>query len=116
MFLQNLIARAPSANLPAMLVAQLLPFIKNLAAGKWSDEDILEDIQFVRDELETNFASLTWVVRGNYSDLYVTLYTGRMMSTLRNSPLVTCHGPQSMNQRSSGAKTRPDSTRGIMHN
>ncbi|KAI5983764.1 armadillo-type protein [Pisolithus albus] len=56
---QNLVTKAPSANLPAMLVSELLPFTKNLAAAKWSDEDILEDIQFVRDELERNFASLT---------------------------------------------------------
>lgn len=51
--------KAPSANLPAMLVAQLLPFSKNLVARKFSDEDILEDVQFVRDELERNFESLT---------------------------------------------------------
>ncbi|KAH7927742.1 ATPase V1 complex subunit H [Leucogyrophana mollusca] len=56
---RNLITKAPSANLPAMLVAELLPFSKNLSARKWSDEDILEDIQFVRDELESNFESLT---------------------------------------------------------
>ena len=41
-----------------MLVAQLLPFPKNLSACKFSDEDILEDVQFVRDELECNFESL----------------------------------------------------------
>ena len=58
---QNLITKAPSANLPAMLVAQLLPFAKNLSARKFSDEDILEDVHFVRDELTTNFQSLTWV-------------------------------------------------------
>ncbi|EIW85361.1 ATPase V1 complex subunit H [Coniophora puteana RWD-64-598 SS2] len=56
---RNLISKAPSANLPAMLVAQLLPFSKNLSTRKWSDEDILEDVQFVRDELENNFESLT---------------------------------------------------------
>ncbi|KAI6117610.1 ATPase V1 complex subunit H [Pisolithus croceorrhizus] len=55
---RNLVTKAPSANLPAM-VSELLPFTKNLAAAKWSDEDILEDIQFVRDELDRNFASLT---------------------------------------------------------
>lgn len=54
-------SKAPSANLPAMLVAQLLPFIKNLCTRKWSDEDILEDVQFLRDELDTNFQSLTLV-------------------------------------------------------
>ncbi|KAH9966492.1 ATPase V1 complex subunit H [Russula dissimulans] len=50
--LRNLVTKAPSANLPAMLVAQLLPFVKNLATRKWSDEDILED-------LEARFESLT---------------------------------------------------------
>jgi V-type H+-transporting ATPase subunit H len=43
-----------------MLVAQLLPFVKNLCARKFSDEDILEDVQFVRDELTLNFQSLTY--------------------------------------------------------
>jgi len=57
--LRNLVTKAPSANLPAMLVAQLLPFVKNLATRKWSDEDILEDVQFLRDELEARFESLT---------------------------------------------------------
>ncbi|KAN0075462.1 Armadillo-type fold [Tylopilus felleus] len=56
---RNLITKAPSASLAAMLVAQLLPFSKNLSARKFSDEDILEDVQFVRDELERNFESLT---------------------------------------------------------
>ena len=59
--LKNLVTKAPSANLPAMLVAELLPFVKNLAARKWSDEDILEDVNFLRDELEARFESLTCV-------------------------------------------------------
>jgi len=42
-----------------MLVCKLLPFVKNLAARKWSDDDILEDVQFLRDELNTRFQSLT---------------------------------------------------------
>jgi len=57
--LRNLVTKAPSANLPAMLVAQLLPFVKNLATRKWSDEDILDDVQFLRDELNARFESLT---------------------------------------------------------
>ncbi|KAG6854987.1 hypothetical protein C0991_009810 [Blastosporella zonata] len=56
---RNLVVKAPAANLPAMLVAKLLPFVKNLSTRKWQDEDILEDIQFLRDELNTNFQSLT---------------------------------------------------------
>jgi V-type H+-transporting ATPase subunit H len=56
---RNLVTKAPFQNLPAMLVARLLPFAKNLCGRKWSDEDIIEDVQFLRDELFTNFQSLT---------------------------------------------------------
>ena len=56
---QNLITKAPSQNLPSMLVAQLLPFAKSLANRKWTDEDVPEDIEFVRDELKERFDSLT---------------------------------------------------------
>jgi V-type H+-transporting ATPase subunit H len=44
-----------------MLVAKLLPYARNLATRKWSDEDIMEDIVFLRDELTTNFESLSYV-------------------------------------------------------
>ncbi|TFY70526.1 hypothetical protein EVG20_g2484 [Dentipellis fragilis] len=57
--LRNLVSKAPSANLPAMLVSELLPFCNNLATRKWSDEDIVEDVQYLRDELKTRFESLT---------------------------------------------------------
>ncbi|TFL07561.1 armadillo-type protein [Pterulicium gracile] len=56
---RNLVLKAPEKNLPAMLVAQLLPFVKNLATRKWTDEDILDDVQFLRDELTNNFQSLS---------------------------------------------------------
>ncbi|CAK5264865.1 unnamed protein product [Mycena citricolor] len=56
---RNLVVKAPSANLPSMLVAQLLPFVKNLCTRKWSDEDVVEDIQYLREELASNFQSLT---------------------------------------------------------
>ncbi|KDQ60593.1 hypothetical protein JAAARDRAFT_31557 [Jaapia argillacea MUCL 33604] len=56
---RNLVTKAPSANLPSMLVAQLLPFSKNLCSRKWSDDDVLEDVQFLRDELRARFDSLT---------------------------------------------------------
>jgi V-type H+-transporting ATPase subunit H len=42
-----------------MLVARLLPFVKNLATRKWSDDDIVEDVQFLKDELNARFQSLT---------------------------------------------------------
>ncbi|KAF8078172.1 armadillo-type protein [Lyophyllum atratum] len=56
---RNLVAKAPAANLPAMLVAQLLPFVKNLSTRKWQDDDVLEDVKFLRDELNANFQILT---------------------------------------------------------
>jgi hypothetical protein len=58
---QNLVTKAPSANLPAMLVAKLLPFVKHLCTRKWSDEDVIEDVQFLQDVLNENFQSLTYV-------------------------------------------------------
>lgn len=42
-----------------MLVAKLLPYVKNLSTRKWSDEEIVEDIEFLKGELTTNFESLT---------------------------------------------------------
>lgn len=59
-YIQNLVTKAPKENLPAMLVSQVLPFVKNLASRKWSDEDILEDVQFLKDELNARFQSLTY--------------------------------------------------------
>ncbi|PPQ64691.1 hypothetical protein CVT26_002781 [Gymnopilus dilepis] len=56
---RNLVSKAPAENLPAMLVCQVLPFVKNLAGRKWSDEDIIEDVTFLRDELNARFQSLT---------------------------------------------------------
>jgi V-type H+-transporting ATPase subunit H len=58
---QNLVTKAPAQNLPAMLVAQLFPFVKNLASRKWTDEDVPEDVTFLRDELNARFESLTLV-------------------------------------------------------
>ncbi|KZT56174.1 ATPase, V1 complex, subunit H [Calocera cornea HHB12733] len=56
---RNLVVKAPAANLPAMLVAKLLPFLQNLAGRKFSDEDIKEDVSFLKDELKAQFESLT---------------------------------------------------------
>lgn len=53
--------KAPAENLAAMLVVKLLPFMENLSSRKWSDSDILEDIDYVKERLQENFQSLTWV-------------------------------------------------------
>ncbi|KAG2225210.1 hypothetical protein INT45_009539 [Circinella minor] len=57
--LKNLVEKAPTENLAAMLVAKLLPFTENLSTRKWSDPDILEDIDYVKERLQENFQSLT---------------------------------------------------------
>ncbi|KAI7905870.1 ATPase V1 complex subunit H [Cokeromyces recurvatus] len=57
--LKNLVEKAPAQNLAAMLVAKLLPFTENLSTRKWSDADILEDINYLKERLEEDFQSLT---------------------------------------------------------
>ncbi|KAI8074348.1 ATPase V1 complex subunit H [Gilbertella persicaria] len=57
--LRNLVEKAPAQNLAAMLVTKLLPFTENLSTRKWSDTDILDDINFIKERLQENFQSLT---------------------------------------------------------
>ncbi|KAI9471850.1 MAG: ATPase, V1 complex, subunit H [Benjaminiella poitrasii] len=56
---RNFIVKAPTENMSSMLVSRLLPLCDHLATRKWTDQDIVEDIQFLRSELEKNFLSLT---------------------------------------------------------
>ncbi|KAI7862067.1 ATPase V1 complex subunit H [Spinellus fusiger] len=56
---KNLVEKAPTNNLAAMLVVKLLPFTENLRGRKWSDPDILEDIEYLVEKLQENFQSLT---------------------------------------------------------
>ncbi|KAI8584129.1 hypothetical protein K450DRAFT_168483 [Umbelopsis ramanniana AG] len=56
---RNLVEKQPESNLAAMLVAKLLPFTENLSTRKWSDTDIVEDIEYLKAELEENFHSLS---------------------------------------------------------
>ncbi|KAF8494498.1 ATPase, V1 complex, subunit H [Gautieria morchelliformis] len=56
---RNLVSRAPTQNLPAMFVVKLLPFVRNLAARKWSDDEVIEDIQYLNEELSAHFQDLT---------------------------------------------------------
>ncbi|SAM08884.1 hypothetical protein [Absidia glauca] len=57
--LRNLVEKAPAQNLAAMLVVKLLPFTENLSGRKWSDADILEDVDYLKERLQENFQSLT---------------------------------------------------------
>lgn len=42
-----------------MFVVRLLPFIQSLSDRKWSDEDIVEDIGYLKEELSTRLEGLT---------------------------------------------------------
>ncbi|KAF9385323.1 H(+)-transporting V1 sector ATPase subunit H [Mortierella sp. AD011] len=57
--LRNLAEKAPEANLAAMAAVKLLQFSENLSTRKWSDNDILEDVTYLKTELEENFHTLT---------------------------------------------------------
>jgi len=54
-----LVEKAPEANLAAMAAVKLLPFCENLSTRKWSDAEILEDVNYLKAELEENFHTLT---------------------------------------------------------
>ncbi|KAF9387662.1 H(+)-transporting V1 sector ATPase subunit H [Podila verticillata] len=57
--LRNLVEKAPEANLATMAAVKLLPFCENLSTRKWSDAEILEDVNYLKAELEENFQTLT---------------------------------------------------------
>ncbi|KAK3830591.1 MAG: armadillo-type protein [Linnemannia elongata] len=57
--LRNLVEKAPEANLAAMAAVKLLTFTENLSTRKWSDGEILEDVNYLKAELEENFQTLT---------------------------------------------------------
>ncbi|KAF8977479.1 H(+)-transporting V1 sector ATPase subunit H [Entomortierella lignicola] len=57
--LRNLVEKAPEANLAAMAAARLLTFTENLSTRKWSDSEILEDVTYLKAELDQNFQNLT---------------------------------------------------------
>lgn len=97
LLVKNLVTKAPSANLPAMLVAQLLPFAKNLCGRKWSDEDVVEDVQFLRDELQANFQSLTYVFVSftcSNADLTYMQHIRRVQLRTTIGPLILDPGPR----------------------
>ncbi|KAJ3016961.1 H(+)-transporting V1 sector ATPase subunit H [Thoreauomyces humboldtii] len=58
---KNMMLKAAQENMAAMIGNKLLNLCDTLAGRKWSDEDILEDLQYLREELTKNVANLsTW--------------------------------------------------------
>jgi V-type H+-transporting ATPase subunit H len=56
-----LIEKAPAQNMSAMLVAKLLPLTEHLATRKWTDQEMMEDIEFVKNELQQSFQRLGYM-------------------------------------------------------
>ncbi|WVO17514.1 hypothetical protein L204_105207 [Cryptococcus depauperatus] len=56
---KNLISIAPKQNLPSMFVTKLLPFVTSLQSRKYSDEEIIEDLDFLREELKTRLEGMS---------------------------------------------------------
>lgn len=42
-----------------MFVTKLLPFIVSLQSRKWSDEEIVEDLEYLKDELKSRLDGLS---------------------------------------------------------
>ncbi|GHJ88819.1 hypothetical protein NliqN6_5221 [Naganishia liquefaciens] len=57
--LRNLLNLAPSSNLNAMLVQKLLPLVKSFSTRKWSDDEVVDDIKYLKEELEGRLENLT---------------------------------------------------------
>lgn len=57
--IQNLLVHAPEQNLPSMFTTKLLPFVTSLQSRKWSDEEIVEDVDYLKDELTNRLEGLT---------------------------------------------------------
>ncbi|KAJ1021655.1 hypothetical protein NDA16_003791 [Ustilago loliicola] len=57
--LRNLLANAPEANAPVMLGAKCLTLSENLLSRKWSDEEIEEDLNYIKDQLSQKLKTMT---------------------------------------------------------
>ncbi|KAJ1961201.1 H(+)-transporting V1 sector ATPase subunit H, partial [Dimargaris xerosporica] len=59
--LKNLLVQAPQVNTPGMIVLKLPTFCDNLATRKWTDDDIKDDVDYIREDLTERLQKLsTW--------------------------------------------------------
>lgn len=71
--LRNLVEKAPSANAPALLGSRGLALMDSLAARKWSDEEIPEDVEAVRAVLAEKLKGMS-----TYDEYISELASGRL--------------------------------------
>lgn len=57
--LKNLLLVAPDVNVPSMVAAKLLTLVTSLSSRKWSDDDLIEDIDYLKVELKQRLEGLT---------------------------------------------------------
>lgn len=117
---RNLLTKAPDVNVGPMLAnGTLLPLIQNLAGRKWSDDEVKDDIEWLKDTLQEAKKKMTCVWRiiasvgSNGADDHSRAARG--MNTPRSSSLGSCGGPRRTPLTSSGAKTHQSSTTRITH-
>ncbi|RSH85316.1 H(+)-transporting V1 sector ATPase subunit H [Saitozyma podzolica] len=55
----NLLTIAPRQNLPAFFTAKVLPLVTALSSRNWSDDDLREDLNFLKTELHNRLEGLT---------------------------------------------------------
>ncbi|ORY31205.1 armadillo-type protein [Naematelia encephala] len=55
----NLLYIAPAQNIPSMFVSKLHPFVVSLQSRKWSDDEVVEDLDYLAGELKTRLDGLT---------------------------------------------------------
>lgn len=56
---RNLLAKAPEVNAPVMLGSKCLQLAENLLSRKWSDEEIEDDLQYIREQLAERLKFMT---------------------------------------------------------
>lgn len=55
----NLLAKAPDVNAPVMLGSKGLTLVENLLSRKWSDEEIEDDLEYIKTELSERLKTMT---------------------------------------------------------
>lgn len=57
--LVNLVKISPRMSIPVLISQSALPFVKTLSDRKWADEELIEDLQTLKDVLQERFQSMS---------------------------------------------------------
>ena len=56
-----MIVKAPSMTVVSLLSHNVYSLVENLLVKKWSDTEIAEDLEFIKEELGKSLANLTYL-------------------------------------------------------